>query len=831
MNHIKLTLLFVFLASSIICYTGCNFVTHRTVSVDSPYDSNKSDQDPNYNVSLDYKYQDFISYFYLGNRVENFTAYFNTFFKSQEDFNEGYNDYRTTLISFYNKRLDSLGINPPISASVKDKMDKAIERSSKIIQYHKNSKYIDDAVLIIGKSYYFEGEYFKAERTFNEFLSKFSSSNLADEAILYLGQTKVRVDKKDEGEVIFKNLLLNSDQNEIQSLAARNLGIIEFNKGKYEDAVNYFKQSIKFSNDDERKAEGQFILAKILSFYKPQLAAEEYKKVLDYSSDFDLKFYTRLNYSKGLIVNKNFKAAAEELDDMRSKYRDEPGFTPLIDLEIANNFYAENNIPKAFDKYYEVIVKYPGTSSSADAYYYLAKYDEEVLKDYMSALVNYKKSVEESSSSDYFKFSQEKSVTLEKYFTLKEEVLDSGKVEIPTVNQAVENYRRKYNEEKGIEQAPDVSTGKDNENRGFENNGNQNGNPDDGSQKGNGKGKPGGFKSFTAMKDDSLKQQLDNPEENPNNIPTDNNPTGPVRNPSNIKKGEEPEIMEEKKDVLDTRAADSLKAAEELTLLKNKEDKVFNAYYQLAELFMYSMPQNDSAEHYLKLLLTKFPESDKQMKILYTLGYFYKNTNRQTEADKTFEKIIFTYPNSIYAGESRKILGIKSEGENVIEKPIDEIFTIAFNFLVKNKYKEAVDELMLIEEKYPNDTLVAKSLYGIGWIYENKLVNKDSSLLYYNKLTNKYPQSEYAQKVLPMLEYIASVEPKEKQVLDSTGVNPSVSDSTKNELKEAPKGEESVDTKKEENPEEVKADTTNVTGETKLSQEEIDRLLKESEGK
>lgn len=831
MNLIRLTLLLVFLATSIIINNGCNFVTHRTVSVDSPYDSNKSDQDPNYNVSLDYKYQDFISYFYMGNRVENFTAYFNTFFKSQEDFNEGYNEYRTSLISFYNKRLDSLGINPPISGSVKDKLDKAIERSSKIIQYHKNSKYIDDAVLIIGKSYYFEAEYFKAERTFNEFLSKFSSSILADEAILYLGQTKVRLDKKEEGEVIFKNLLKNSDQNEIQSLAARNLGIIEFNKARYEDAVNYFKQSIKFSNDNERKAEGQFILAKILSVYKPQLAAEEYKKVLDYSSDYDLKFYTMLNYSKGLIVNKNYKAAAEELEDMRSKYRDEPGFTPLIDLEIANNLYAENNIPKAFEKYYEVIVKYPGTNSSADAYYYLAKYDEEVRKDFLNALVNYKKSVEENSSSDYFKYSQEKSATLEKYFTLKSEVMDSGKVEIPTVNTAVENYRRKYNEEKGIEQAPEVSTGKDNENRGFENNGNQNGNPDDGNQKGNGKGKPGGLRSDRSMKDDSLKQQLDNSEDNPNNLPTGNNPAGPDRNPSNIKKGEEPKVMDEKKDTLDTRAADSIKAAEELTLIKNKEDKAFNAYYQLAELFMYSMPQNDSAEHYLKLLLTKFPESDKQMKILYTLGYFYKNTNRQTEADETFEKIISTYPNSIYASESRKILGIKSSDEKVIEKPIDEIFTIAFNFLVKNKYQEAIDELKLIEEKYPEDTLIAKSLYGIGWIYENKLVNKDSSLLYYNKLTGKYPESEYAQKVLPMLEYIASVEPKEKQVLDSTGVNPVVSDSTKNELKEAPNGEESVDTKKEENPEEVKADTTNVTGETKLSQEEINKLLKESEGK
>jgi TolA-binding protein len=763
----------------------------------------------------------------MGNRVENFTAYFNTFFKSEEDFNEGYDEYRTTLISFYNKRLDSLGVNPPISGSVKEKMDKAIERSSKIIQYHKNSKFIDDAVLIIGKSYYFEGEYFKAERTFKEFLSKFSSSELADEAILYLGQTKFRLDKKEEGEVIFKNLLMNSDQNEIQSISARNLGIIEYNKGKYENAVNYFKQSIEFSNDDERKAEGQFILAKILSGYKPQLAANEYKKVLDYTSDFDLKFYTRLNYAKGLTVNKEYKTAAEELDDLRNKYRDEPGFTPLIDLEIANNLFAENEIPKAFDKYYEVIVKYPGSSSSADAYYYLAKYDEEINKDYINAFVNYKKSVEENTSSDFYKYSLEKSTTLEKYFTLKGEVMDSEKVVIPKVNLGVENYRKKYNEEKGIEKPPEESIGKDNDNRGFENNGDQNGNPNDGTQKGNGKGKPGGVRYVSSMKDDSLKQQLDAPTEDPNIKSPDNNPAGPVRNPTKTKEGEGPEIKNEKNDTVDTRVSDSLKAAEELTQLRSKEDKVFNAYYQLAELFMYSIIQNDSAEHYLKLLLTKFPESEKQMKILYTLGYFYKNTERVSEADATFEKIISTYPNSIYASESRKILGLKSSEDKVIENPTDAIFTLAFNLLNKNKFADAIEQLKLIEEKYPDDSLVAKSLYGIGWMYENKLVNKDSSLFYYNKLKNKYPNSEYALKVAPMLEYIASVEKKEPT--DSTTENSVVSDSVNTEVKAAPNSEESVDQKNEEKPEEIKPDSTNVTGETKLSQEEINKLIKESE--
>lgn len=63
-----------------------------------------------------------------------------------------------------------------------------------------------------------------------------------------------------------------------------------FNKGNIEDAINDFKASIEFTNSKERKAEGQFILAKVLSQYNPSLSAKEYSKVTDYTSDFDLSF-------------------------------------------------------------------------------------------------------------------------------------------------------------------------------------------------------------------------------------------------------------------------------------------------------------------------------------------------------------------------------------------------------------------------------------------------------------------------------------------------------------------------------------------------------------
>ena len=771
MRFTKTILTFLFLITASLFISSCNYVTHKTVSYDSPYDSTKSDLDPNYDVSLDHNYQDFTSYFYMGNRVENFSAYFNTFYRSQEDFNEAITEYRASLIAFYNKRLDSLGITLPASASVKTKLDKAIERSSKIIQYHKNSKFIDDAVLIIGKSYFYEEFYFKAERTFNEFLSKFSSSELADEAILFLGKTKIKLGKKEEGEKIFKNLVKNSRDNEIQSQASRDLGILAYNSGKFKESIAYFQASIDFSNNDERKAEGQFILAKLLSEYEPTKAAKEYKKVLDYTSDFDLQFYSRLNYAKGLIVNKDFTNSTEELESIRRKYREEQTFTELTDLAMANNLYAQKKYPAAMDKYYEVIVKYPGSPSAGDAYYYIAKHEEDLDKDYLNAYVNYKKSVEESVNSDFYKESLAKSTTYEKYFALQNEVSDSVKVEIPTANAEVEKYRVNYNIEKGIEQQNEL-----NKNSGIENN--KQGPPTgpDGRDNGEGKGRPGGSSnSGLSLISDSLEfvppdadpqnqrgEQENNNNSNPGGI--ENEKTDPQQidgNPGNLK-----EVFQ---DTLTTVNEDSLLAVQQANELKIKEDKVFNAYFELAELFMYDINQNDSAEYYLKLLLDKFPESEKQMKLLYTLGNFYKNNERNTEAEENFGKIISNYPNTIYASESRKILGLSTTNEVILENPVEEIFTNAFKQFNQDKYAEAISTLQEMEVLFPQDSLLAKSLYSIGWIYENKLVNKDSSLFYYNRLREKFPESEYTQKVTPMLEYIASLEIKDSTNCKSCG--------------------------------------------------------------
>ena len=154
---------------SLILISGCNYTTHRTYSGSG---TDEEDPEPNYDISLDDDYQDFVSYIYMGNRIENFSTFFNAYYTAQDEFEQAMEEFRTTTIAAYNRRLDSLNINTSLSSGGKEKLNNVIKRASKIIQFKKNSRYLDDAVLLIGKAYFFLNDYLQAERKFNEFLIK-----------------------------------------------------------------------------------------------------------------------------------------------------------------------------------------------------------------------------------------------------------------------------------------------------------------------------------------------------------------------------------------------------------------------------------------------------------------------------------------------------------------------------------------------------------------------------------------------------------------------------------------------------------------------------------
>ena len=89
------------------------------------------------------------------NLWQNFTTYFNLYYNTKTLFREAEDEI------FLQKR-DLFETEPlVIPGTANTKLTKVIEKSSKILQFNSNSDYVDDALLMLGKSFYYQKNYQK----------------------------------------------------------------------------------------------------------------------------------------------------------------------------------------------------------------------------------------------------------------------------------------------------------------------------------------------------------------------------------------------------------------------------------------------------------------------------------------------------------------------------------------------------------------------------------------------------------------------------------------------------------------------------------------------
>ena len=97
-------------------------------------------------------------------------AYFNMFYNAQAAYREGL-------------KLKEQNQN----SQAKAKFDKAIEKSALVIKRWPKSRWVDDALFLVGSSYYQEGQYDKAVREFDQLSLAFPNSGFVPKGELYRG--------------------------------------------------------------------------------------------------------------------------------------------------------------------------------------------------------------------------------------------------------------------------------------------------------------------------------------------------------------------------------------------------------------------------------------------------------------------------------------------------------------------------------------------------------------------------------------------------------------------------------------------------------------------
>lgn len=161
----------------------------------------------------------------------------------------------------------------------KDLLEKSIVKCAKIVEYYPNSKYVPDALFLMGKSFLAREEHGDAIRTFEKLITHYPRHKLAETSRLELGRTylkrgdhieartilnKVNENREEATKLIMESYLIDNEYK--NAIEVGNKFIAHFPKsnsrlevltmmgnsydslGVYDSAVTYYEEALKVSS-------------------------------------------------------------------------------------------------------------------------------------------------------------------------------------------------------------------------------------------------------------------------------------------------------------------------------------------------------------------------------------------------------------------------------------------------------------------------------------------------------------------------------------------------------------------------------------------------------
>lgn len=645
----------------------------------------------------------------------DFTTYFNTYYNARTLFDRTEAEILKLKKDPFEFREDIKLVQQPAAVvqpprqgqpatqqvsftQLKQDLTKVIEKCSKILQFYKESSYVDDALFITGKAFYYQQEYASAQRKFLE-LASFSESEYKLENKLWLAKTYLQLRSFEEGLSIIEEVKNESiSENEEELLIEASITKISFFlfREEFKSAIDECNLIIGQIKNDETSALISFQLGKTyLKIGEEENALNSFESVLKYSPTFEIEFETWLEYAKLLKQLGRIDESETVLLDLRDRGKFNNQMDRIL-IEVGKVFYQKEQNDKALEVFKEVDSTYKNSPTSGIAGFMLGEIYEKYYRDYGSSLKYYNKSASSFADREMKLEAGKRAKNLDRYFSLRSTLMDLDRqilyisrpekfvqdsidYEIAFKEYLTENQKRSEQSAQPMQQIPQQN----------------------------------------------IESEIPQPQVQQQTASTQRQDTGDISLVNLIARGKV------QKPVRPKISIDSVN-----TLISDN-------YYDMGSHFFSELEVPDSAYHYFSTFLELFPDKPKKVQTLFALGTYYETIEENESADSLFRIIYDKFPNSTLYKEAGKKLGlIKEEDKKVLTStsdPAESKYVEAENLYYDKKYRDAIKTFREIYLKYPTSSFSPKSIYFIGLIHE-ELKEYDSSAFYYGILSSK----EYA---------------------------------------------------------------------------------------
>ncbi|MEE9448550.1 MAG: tetratricopeptide repeat protein [Ignavibacteriaceae bacterium] len=686
----------------------------------------------------------------------SFTTYFNLYYNTTESFEKAEEQIYAQQRSMFSTQ----SLTVPGTANTE--LDKVIEKCSNILQFHSETGYVEDALLMLGKSFYYQNNYQKAQRKFEELVASQVESDYELEAELWIGKCQMKLKNYNDALSTLHNVrqeAIEEDEELIVQEAFIEEIIYRVTTEDYNGAIALANEFMEVSDDDEIKAEVWYEIGNLnIIIEDVQNAILAYNNVFEFSPGFDLETDARLKYGQALRDGEQSETALSVFDDMRSKDKYENKVAE-VDFEIGKTYASLERYDNAIDQLIMVDSTYRNTESSGAAKYEIGMIYESGLKQLDSAAVYYKKASTSSLPQAYLIPVREKNQLFTRYINLRNNLNNYDKQFfysehpdefIKDSTRYVEDSLAIAEEIASVKELQDIWAGLDSmwvvEDT------------------------TGAFQdtlktldsliirdtTFTYRNRDTLYAQLndtlysdsaivfvfDSLFSDPSMLTLVERRQYEMENRQKEQRAKE--LAAELPDSLrfennpprrPTISKDSLKTV----IVKNQ--------LQLGNLFLAELNIPDSAYWYYNSTLITYPNTTYHANTLYAMGSYYLTVDNKKKADSLFNIIYVNYKNE----------RVVNAAANKLNKPLidldydpaEEKYLEAESLMLLEDYAGAINGFYNVHKTYPGSPFAPKALYTCGWILENELFLLDSAATYYDSLIVNYPSSEYVRIIAP----------------------------------------------------------------------------------
>ena len=657
----------------------------------------------------------------------NFTTYFNVYYNAKLNYELAIEEINKAQVDLFEFK------QPPLPSNADKQLTKVIEKCSNILQYSADTDYFEDALLIIGKAYYYKQNYSKALRKFIE-LEGLPENDLQLENQLWIGKTQLKMRNFNEGLNVLNDVKIAAIEAEedkiLEDAYVSHISFLFFQE-EFESSVDIINKFLEISDNDKVKADVLFQLGKIyLSMEDYENAIKAFESVKDYDPIPDVEFNSKIELVKTLKTGKRIDEAFELAEDLRGQDIYEKYFDQ-VDLELGNLYMEKGDLESAESQFLIVDTTYNNSESAGKARVNLGRLWEYDYMDYDSALFYYKRA-----SSSFLQPDEKTEVIskvnkLSKYFTMR--------------NSLAKNVRN-------IDYLKDPQTFIDDSLKYVE-------------------------EIEILVQDSIIAKSQDPNSQNLNNNQNSNQTVNQNTNQNNTTSGRDGRnrtVMIDR----NTKEAETLLRLQKLRRevperpilsLDTLNTIVINEKFDMGNLFFIELEVPDSAFYYYNNILENYEFNELTPKVEFALGSYYLTQNDTIRSNEIFEKIYNEYQGSNVAVQAGQRLGLISESSEVDTSAV--LYSEAEEKMLNSDYDNAIKDLYNLSEKFPESIYAPKALYTAGWILEHELKNLDSAAVVYDTLSQRYQKSLYAREIFAKLTgYKEEFQKEEKVVSDTTKV-------------------------------------------------------------